>query len=196
LKQSLRSGQADVAWRLSVDAACTARSLGEAAIGSASMQILNLQNPVFVAYVMAASIMILKGICMSWLTVLRMTRERAGFRSPEDILQTKLNPHPHPAQLEPNERVERIRRIQQNDLENIPYFLIAGLLYCFSGPSPVVAIGLFVAYVVTRLAHFAAYLTAQTHDVRAALWTPGSLILAYFAAASLLTSAKAAGVLQ
>jgi glutathione S-transferase len=31
--------------------------------------------------------------------------------------------------------------------------------------------------VATRLAHFAAYLTAQAHDVRAALWTPGSIIL-------------------
>jgi len=33
--------------------------------------------------------------------------------------------------------------------------------------------------VASRLAHFAAYLTAQTHDVRALLWTPGSLILIF-----------------
>jgi glutathione S-transferase len=33
--------------------------------------------------------------------------------------------------------------------------------------------------VVSRLLHFLAYLTAQTHEVRATLWTIGSLILIY-----------------
>jgi glutathione S-transferase len=36
---------------------------------------------------------------------------------------------------------------------------------------------LLYGYVVSRLLHFAAYLSAQTHDVRATLWTVGSLIL-------------------
>jgi glutathione S-transferase len=102
-----------------------------------------------------------------------------------------MNPQPHPAQLELNERVERVRRIQMNDLENLPYFLVVGLLYCFSDPNAVVASGLFLAYVLTRLAHFFAYLTAQTHDLRAALWTPGSLILIFMAFASLLAGVKA-----
>jgi glutathione S-transferase len=155
------------------------------------MQTLNLDNPVFAAYVIAASIMILKGVAMSWLTVLRMTQEKAGFRSREDLLRTRLNPEPHATQLEPNERVERIRRIQMNDLESLPYFLVAGLLYCFSNPRPAVATVLFLAYVLTRLAHFAAYLTAQTHDLRAALWTPGSLILIYMAGASFLAAVAA-----
>jgi glutathione S-transferase len=29
--------------------------------------------------------------------------------------------------------------------------------------------------------HFGAYLTAQSHEMRAALWTPGSLIIITFA---------------
>jgi glutathione S-transferase len=33
--------------------------------------------------------------------------------------------------------------------------------------------------VLTRLLHFAAYLSARTHDTRALLWTPGSLILVF-----------------
>jgi glutathione S-transferase len=149
------------------------------------MELISLQNPVFVTYVIAASLMTLKGIGMSWLTVVRMLQVNAGFRAPEDLRKTRLNPKPNPAQLEPHERVERIRRIQMNDLENLPYFLVAGLLYVFTEPNLRVAQWLFYGYVVTRLAHFAAYLTAQTHDVRAALWTPGSLILVYMAAASL-----------
>jgi glutathione S-transferase len=40
---------------------------------------------------------------------------------------------------------------------------------------------LLYGYVVTRLLHFAAYFTARTHDTRAALWTPGSLIIIFLA---------------
>ena len=47
---------------------------------------------------------------------------------------------------------------------------------------------LFYGYVVTRLAHFAAYLTAQNHEVRAALWTPGSLVIIFLAGASLVSA--------
>ena len=78
--------------------------------------------------------MILKAVSMSWLTVVRMMREKGGFRSPEDIRKTAINPNPDPAQLAPNERVERIRRIQLNDLESLPYFLVAGLLFVLTGP--------------------------------------------------------------
>jgi glutathione S-transferase len=47
---------------------------------------------------------------------------------------------------------------------------------------------LFYGYVVTRLAHFVAYYTAQDHDVRAALWTPGSLVILFLAGASLIAA--------
>ena len=152
------------------------------------MDRLDLGNPVFATYVVAATIMILKAVAMSWLTVIRMTQAKGGFRSPEDLRKTPLNREPNPAQLEPNEKVERIRRIQMNDLENLPYFLLAGLLFVFTDPSLLLAKWLFYGYVATRLAHFAAYLTAQTHDVRAALWTPGSLILIYMAVATLIAA--------
>jgi glutathione S-transferase len=143
------------------------------------MDKLSLQNPVFATYVIAATIMILKTLGMSWLTVVRMMQTRGGFRSPEDIKKTPLNPNPYPAQLEPNERVERIRRIQLNDLENVPFFLVAGLLFVLTEPSLLLARWLLYGYVVSRLLHFAAYFTARTHDTRATLWTVGSLILIF-----------------
>lgn len=154
------------------------------------MELLSLRNPVFATYVAAASIMILKAISMSWLTVIRMMQAKGGFRSPEDIRRTLLNPDPSPVQLEPNEQVERIRRIQLNDLENLPYFLVAGLLYVFSAPTLPVARSILWGYVVTRLGHFVAYITAQSHDLRAALWTPGSLILVYMSVMSLWAALK------
>jgi glutathione S-transferase len=152
------------------------------------MDLLNLTNPVFATYAIAAALMILKGAAMSWLTVIRMTSENGGFRNPEDIKKTLANPKPHDAQLAPNERVERIRRIQLNDLENLPYFLVAGLLYVTTAPSLLLAQVLFYTYVATRLLHFIAYYTAQIHDIRAALWTPGSLIILFMAGSTLVAA--------
>jgi glutathione S-transferase len=149
---------------------------------------LNLANPVFATYAIAAAIMLLKGVAMSWLTVVRMMQENAGFRNPEDGKKTPFNPKPHDAQLAPNDRVERIRRIQMNDLENLPYFFVAGLLYVTTAPPLWLAQVLFFGYVVTRLAHFVAYYTAQIHDIRAALWTPGSLAIVFMAGATLVAA--------
>lgn len=152
------------------------------------MDKLSLHNPVFVTYAIAASLTILKAVGMSWLTVLRMMSEKGGFRSPEDLRKTALNPVPDPKQLQPNERVDRIRRIQLNDLENIPFFLVAGLLFVLTDPSLTLARWLFYGYVASRLLHFAAYFTAQTHDMRATFWTIGSLILIYLTGHTLVVA--------
>ncbi|MBP7660822.1 MAG: MAPEG family protein [Burkholderiaceae bacterium] len=152
------------------------------------MDKLTLQNPLFATYVIAATLMILKAVSMSWLTVVRMLQENGGFRSPEDLRKTPLNPAPDARQLERNERVERIRRIHQNDLENLPFFLVAGLLYVLTGPTVLMAQLLLYGYVVSRLLHFAAYLSAQTHDLRATLWTVGSLILLFMTVRTLLAA--------
>jgi len=156
--------------------------------GDFTMTVLNLDDPLFATYVIAATLMILKAVSMSWLTVIRMMQENGGFRSPEDIRKTPFNPAPSPAQLAPNDRVERIRRIQMNDLENLPYFLVAALIFVLAGPPLWLAQVLLYAYVVTRVLHFAAYLTAQTHDMRALLWTPGSLILIFITLWSLVAA--------
>ena len=146
----------------------------------------NLQNPVFATYVDRGLLMILKVVAMSWLTVIRMMQEKGGFRSPEDAKKSPTNPAPRDGQVGPNERVDRIRRIQLNDLENIPFFLVAGLLYVTTQPDLVLAQWLFYGYVASRLLHFLAYVTAQLHDVRAVFWTIGSLIIIYMTVATLI----------
>lgn len=149
------------------------------------MDKLSLQNPLFATYVVAATIMILKAASMSWLTVVRMVQVKGGYRSPEDLKKTALNPDPDPKQLGPNEPVDRMRRIHMNDLENIPFFLAAGFLFILTEPSLLLAQGLLYGYVVSRLLHFVAYLTARTHDTRAALWTPGAVIILFMAGRTL-----------
>lgn len=152
------------------------------------MDKLSLQNPLFATYTIAATLMILKAVSMSWLTVVRMMQVKGGFRSPEDIRKTPLNPDPNRKQLEPDERVERMRRIHLNDLENLPFFLIAGFLYVLTEPSLLLARVLLYGYVASRLLHFAAYATARTHDTRATLWTVGSLILIFMTCRTLLAA--------
>jgi glutathione S-transferase len=116
-----------------------------------------------------------------------MLQANGGFRSPEDLRKTPLNPKPDPRQIEPNEDVERIRRIHLNDLENLPFFLFAGFLFVLTAPPLLLAQWLLYGYVTSRLLHFAAYLTAQTHDMRATLWTVGSLILIFMTGWTLFT---------
>jgi glutathione S-transferase len=152
---------------------------------------VSLENPVFVTYVVAAALMILKAHGMSWLTVHKMMKVKGGFRAPEDVKKTPLNPDPNPKQLEPCEEVERVRRIHLNDLENIPFFLFAGFFFVLTAPPLWLAQVLFYGYVVTRFLHFVAYFTARTHDTRAALWTPGSLIILYLAGHTLFAALTA-----
>ena len=107
-KAECRAGRES--WVIEIAVSCVpCKDRLEPAIGEErSMDKLSLQNPVFATYVIAATIMILKAVSMSWLTVVRMMQVKGGFRSPEDIKKTPLNPDPNPKQLEPNERVERI----------------------------------------------------------------------------------------
>ena len=149
---------------------------------------LSLDNPVFHTYIVAATIMILKLMIQPWMTVQRMMKVRAGFRSPEDAKKSPINPQPHAGQLESNEYVERSRRMNLNDLESIPGFLAAGLLFVLTGPPLLLAQVLIWAYVVARAAHFVAYATAQLHDIRATFWTVSSLAVIAMAVYALIQS--------
>jgi len=137
--------------------------------------ILSLENPVFHTYLIAASIMILKLMFQPWMTVVRMMKAGAGFRAPEDLKKTPLNPNPDPSQLEVNEYVDRSRRLNLNDLESIPGFLAAGLLFVLVDPPLLLAQILIWTYVASRAVHFVAYTTAQVHDIRAFCWTWSSV---------------------
>jgi glutathione S-transferase len=148
--------------------------------------VLSLENPVFQTYALAASIMILKLMLQPWMTVVRMTKAGGGFRSPEDAKKSPLNPSPQPGQLDANEYVDRSRRINLNDLESIPGFLAAGLLLVLAHPPLLLAQILIWSYVISRAAHFVAYVTAQLHDVRAFCWTWGSLSVIAMAAYTLV----------
>lgn len=136
---------------------------------------LSMENPVFVTYVIAAAIMILKLLGQGWMTVFRMIRADAGLLNPEDLTAGPANRNPRPEQLELNDYVERSRRMQRNDLESIPAFLACGLIFVAVGPPALLATILMYGFVIARLAHSLAYATGQRHELRATLFAIGSL---------------------
>ena len=138
---------------------------------------MTFENPVFVTYVIAATLMIIKMMGQGWITVFRMMKVGGGFLNPEDAAAGMTNPKPRPGQLDADDYVERSRRMHSNDTENIPVFLVAGLLFALTQPPLLVAQVLLYGFVATRLAHFWAYFTAKSHEVRATFFTIGSLIV-------------------
>jgi len=141
------------------------------------MGIFSLSNPVFAAYAAAAALMILKLMGQGWVTVYRMVKADAGLLNPEDLQAGPANRNPRPEQLDRNDYVDRSRRVHLNDLENIPGFLAAGLIYVAVEPPATLAIGLMTLFVVARLLHTAAYMTGQRHEVRAVFYSVGSIVV-------------------
>lgn len=145
-----------------------------------------MDNPVFVTYMIAAAIMIVKIMGQGWMTVYRMLKSDSGLASPEDLQVGLINKNPRPEQLERNDYVDRSRRMHRNDLENIPAFLACGLLYVATGPTVLMANILMYGFVGARLLHAAAYISKQTHEVRATFYTIGSVIVMIMAVCVLL----------
>ena len=141
----------------------------------------SMENPVFVTFVIASAIMILKLMAQGWITVYRMIKTDAGLLNPEDLQSGPANRNPRPEQLELNDYVDRSRRIHRNDLENIPAFLACGLLFVAVEPPLLLAQILMSSFVVARLAHTAAYATKQRHELRAALFSIASIVVVVMA---------------
>lgn len=139
------------------------------------MNAFNVENPVFVTYMIAGTIMILKIMGQGWMTVYRMLKSNSGLISPEDLQVGLINKDPKPQQLEVNDYVDRSRRMHRNDLENIPAFLACGLLFVAVEPSYLLANILMYGFVGARLAHTIAYATKQSHELRATFYTIGSV---------------------
>lgn len=146
------------------------------------MDVLSLSNPVFATYAVCAALGVLKIMGQGWMTVFRLMKVEGGYASPEDARPGPLNPRPRPGQTEVNDYVERSRRMHRNDLENIPGFLVAGLLFVLVSPPLLLAQLLMYGFVLARAAHAVAYATARSHEVRATFYTTGSVIVIYMAA--------------
>ena len=138
---------------------------------------LHTDNPVFVTYLIATALTVLKVMGQGWMTVYRMMKVGGGYAAPEDLRPGLINKAPDPKQLEVNDYVDRSRRMHRNDLENIPAFWAAGLIFVAVAPPLWLAQGLLYGFVAARACHALAYATAQSHEVRATFYSVGSLIV-------------------
>eukprot|EP00276_Gloeochaete_wittrockiana_P019658 CAMPEP_0184337824 /NCGR_PEP_ID=MMETSP1089-20130417/6286_1 /TAXON_ID=38269 ORGANISM="Gloeochaete wittrockiana, Strain SAG46.84" /NCGR_SAMPLE_ID=MMETSP1089 /ASSEMBLY_ACC=CAM_ASM_000445 /LENGTH=148 /DNA_ID=CAMNT_0026663885 /DNA_START=47 /DNA_END=490 /DNA_ORIENTATION=- len=112
--------------------------------------LLVFQNPVFRAFAISASALVLKVLAMGPLTARHRFRTNT-FANPEDTKRTK-------GAVAVNNDVERVRRAHLNDLENIPIFLAIAFVYVLTDPSPVMASSLFYTFVGARIIHTISYL--------------------------------------
>jgi uncharacterized MAPEG superfamily protein len=141
------------------------------------MSAYTIENPVFVTWIVATALTVLKVMGQGWMTVYRMMKVGGGYAAPEDLRPGLINKAPDPKQLEVNDYVDRSRRMHRNDLENIPAFWAAGLVFVAASPPLWLAQVLMYGFVAARAAHAVAYGTAQSHEVRATFYTVGSLIV-------------------
>jgi glutathione S-transferase len=152
------------------------------------MELLSFRNPVVTVYAVAAALGVLKVMGQGWVTVWRMLRVGGGYASPEDARAGLINRAPRAGQLDPDDYVDRSRRMHRNDLENIPGFWVAGLLFVLSGPPLWLAWITCGGFVLARAGHAWAYGTARSHEVRATFYTVGSLLVIYMALHALVVA--------
>ena len=71
-----------------------------------------------------------------------------------------MNPEDHGRKsIRTDDRVERVRRIHQNDLENIPIFCVIGFLFVYVNPTPSSVYYLYT-FTISRVIHTFTYLLA------------------------------------
>ncbi|XP_023302252.1 microsomal glutathione S-transferase 1-like isoform X1 [Lucilia cuprina] len=115
------------------------------------IDLLTLKNEVFKSYLFWSGVLALKMIIvMPLLTgIQRFTTHT--FANPEDLLSKKDKVKFD----DPN--VERVRRAHRNDMENILPFFAIGFLYVLTNPASFLAVNLFRAVALARIAHTLVY---------------------------------------
>lgn len=128
-----------------------------------------LADPVMQVFAVCAAILVLKMWLTGTATGLTRILRRAYITDEDYELVGKAEPRTDPT-------VERLRRIHQNDLENILPFLAAGFLYALTGPSYDVAWWLFTLFTAARIAHTGTYL-ASMQPWRTIVFEVGNVVL-------------------
>ncbi|RDD44465.1 Microsomal glutathione S-transferase 1 [Trichoplax sp. H2] len=123
-------------------------------------------NPVFSCYAFYASILILKMFFVAFATILSHKISEPSITVDDSTSSTKTNV-----------TVERTRRVHLNDLENIPLFLFAGLLYILTDPPFDTAQMYFRAFTAVRILHTIIYLNAIPQPARAIAHTISLLLI-------------------
>lgn len=129
---------------------------------------LTFENDVFRLFATYGTIVIVKMMALSFFTSFKRINKKV-FATPEDAAGSR-DPQKH-VRLDPD--IERVRQCHRNDMENIPPFLVIGLLYVLSGPSLFAAMWHFRVFVASRFLHTIAYLIPLPQPTRALAFLVG-----------------------
>ncbi|KAJ8039521.1 Microsomal glutathione S-transferase 1 [Holothuria leucospilota] len=138
-----------------------------------------LENDVFKVYLTYAVLVVFKMMFLSFYTAtIRISsklilqsfanKEDFGPGYPEDKAAEKI--------AKGNPKIDRIRRCHLNDLENIPAFLIVGLLYVAINPSLYTATMHYRIFAAARYFHCVAYLLPLPQPSRALAFGTGATV--------------------
>ena len=112
-----------------------------------------LTDPVFQSYVGAVVVLSLNVLGLANATAFTRS-QHAEVINPED---KKLNDQAAVVYEEGNDKTQRYRRAHRNALENVPLFMITGLLFVMTGPGSALAAAIFATFTVCRIAHSVCY---------------------------------------
>jgi len=132
-----------------------------------SSNLFTLSNPVFSSYAFYGTVVLVKTFGMSLLTSAKRMINGV-FANEEDAKAFGARK----VTLD-NDSIERVRRNHLNDLENIPTFLLIGLLYVATNPTPNAALWHFRVFTAARIIHTLAYQLAIPQPVRALSFSVG-----------------------
>ena len=125
------------------------------------------ENTVLAAFLFYAAVLFLKTMAMPWISVYFMCENNSfNSRNPEDIDTGvgEVNTAGDPVR-------DRINRVHNNDLENVPFMLLMGFFMVLVNPDPDAAAMLYRVDMCTRLTHTVWYAMAGSHEIRATLWS-------------------------
>ncbi|VVC40312.1 Membrane associated eicosanoid/glutathione metabolism-like domain,Membrane-associated [Cinara cedri] len=144
----------------------------------------NVDDGLFRTFLFYSAILVLKVLAMALLTGKHRFTKKV-FANPEDTIVNKKYKVKYD-----DEDVERVRRAHLNDLENIPFFIIACFGYLLTNPTVFIATNLIRLFVLGRIVHTIVYaVVVLPQPSRALAWFLGYGITIYMAAQVVLNFA-------
>ncbi|XP_061164787.1 microsomal glutathione S-transferase 1-like isoform X1 [Saccostrea echinata] len=138
---------------------------------------LSYDNPLFGKFAFYSGVVIGKTLLMSALTV-RQRLTYKIFANPEDV-EGLGGKEPTVS----DQRVERVRRCHQNDIENVLPFVLVGSFYIVTDPDPWWATLLFRVFALSRCLHTVCYMVPIPQPSRFMSCLTGWGITAFMAVA-------------
>nr|XP_039260541.1 microsomal glutathione S-transferase 1-like isoform X1 [Styela clava] len=141
--------------------------------------VFSLTNVTFLSLLKYGSVLLLKMVLMSLVTVIYRIIYRSVASEEDALFRVGGDKEKRKSLLMKNWNVERVRNAHMNDIENIVPFFIIAILYVTIRPDPAMAEFLFKVFTASRIAHTTAYLGKIRQPVRSLAFIAGLFVNIY-----------------